>query len=274
MNRVPQKPILLTGASGSLGRVLARNLATLGWKLVLSDIVMFPDPIPPGCEFVLSDLRDGPAVLQLAEGCQTILHFGGVSTEKNFDEIIGPNITGLFHIYEAARQERARVLFASSNHAIGFHGRGEKLDADCQFLPDGFYGLSKAYGELMGRLYWFKHGIENVNVRIGSCFPEPVNARMLSTWLSYDDLTQLCVLATLAPSTQSCVIWGASANSRSYWGSDARAILDWLPQDTADVFAGALASKISDNPIEEMYQGGNYTTIDYSRSVLPHRKIF
>ena len=62
-------------------------------------------------------------------------------------------------------------MFASSNHSIGFHERTTMLDADCDFRPDSFYGLSKAYGELMGRLYWDKHGVENVNVRIGSCFP-------------------------------------------------------------------------------------------------------
>ena len=63
------------------------------------------------------------------------------------------------------------MIFASSNHSIGFHERAETIGADTQFLPDGFYGLSKAYGELMGRLYWFKHGVESVFIRIGSCFP-------------------------------------------------------------------------------------------------------
>ena len=138
------------------------------------------------------------AISRLAEGCGAILHLGGVSVERPFEEVLGPNIRGLYHIYEAARREKARVVFASSNHSVGFHERSETLGADTQFLPDGYYGLSKAYGELMGRLYWYKHGVENVNVRIGSCFPEPTNARMLATWLSYPDLArhvERCVLA-------------------------------------------------------------------------------
>jgi uronate dehydrogenase len=274
MVAIPKKPVLLTGASGALGRVLTRNLAVLGWSLVLTDVLPFPDPVPAGCRFVRADLNDGVTILRLAEGCQMILHFGGVSVERSFEEILGPNLRGLHHIYEAARREKARVLFASSNHAIGFHERTEKLDADCQFLPDGFYGLSKAYGELMGRLYWFKHGVENVNVRIGSSFPEPVDARMLSTWLSFDDLTRLCVAATMAERTESCVVWGASANARSYWRDDARETLGWLPQDSADVFAGQMAGKVSTNPVAERYQGGGFTAMDYTRTAPPPGKLF
>ena len=265
MPAIPEKPVLLTGASGALGRVLTRNLAAAGWTLVLTDITPFPDPVPAGCRFVRADLNDGPTILRLAEGCGMILHFGGVSTEQPFEDILGPNIRGLYHIYEAARREGARVLFASSNHAIGFHTRDTPLDDDCQFMPDGYYGLSKAYGELMGRMYWFKHGVENVNVRIGSCMPEPSNARMLSTYLSYDDLTTLCIQATLAPATGSCVIWGASANARTYWRHDARDLLQWLPKDSADPYAGQLDGKTSDNPIEELYQGGGFTALHHTR---------
>jgi uronate dehydrogenase len=274
MADVPAKPVLLTGASGALGRQLTKALGALGWRLVLTDIVPFPDTVPGNARFVAADLNDGVTILRLAEGCGMILHFGGVSTEKPFEEVLGANIRGLYHIYEAARREQARVLFASSNHSIGFHERTETLDDETQFLPDGYYGLSKAYGELMGRLYWFKHGVENVNVRIGSCFPEPVDARMLSTWLSYADLARLCIRATLAEKVGSCVIWGASKNGRTYWRHDARAKLGWLPEDTADPYAGQLSGTVSGNPIQERYQGGAYTVMDYTRSTPPPPRLF
>jgi uronate dehydrogenase len=180
MSEIPDKPVLLTGASGALGRHLAQSLSAAGWNLKLTDIAAFPDAVPAGSSFTRADLNDGMAMLKLAEGCGMILHFGGISTEHPFEVVLGPNLRGLYHIYEAARREGARVLFASSNHSIGFHERSVRLDDDCQFMPDSFYGLSKAYGELMGRMYWLKHGVENVNVRIGSCFPEPVDARMHS----------------------------------------------------------------------------------------------
>jgi uronate dehydrogenase len=274
MADIPQKPVLLTGASGALGRQLTAYLSGLGWTLRLTDIVPFPTPVPAGCTFTRADLTNGVDILRLAEGCGMILHFGGCSVERPFEEVIGPNIRGLYHIYEAARREGARVLFASSNHAIGFHERSEPLDADSQLLPDGYYGLSKAYGELMGRLYWFKHGVESVSVRIGSCFPEPTEERMLSTWLSYADLCRLCERATLAPATGCTVLWGASANARSFWRKDGRETIGWLPQDTADIYAGQMLGKTSGDPVIERYQGGNYTRIEYSRTAPPPARLF
>jgi uronate dehydrogenase len=189
--------------------------------------------------------------------------------------VLGPNIRGLHHIYEAARREKARVVFASSNHSIGFHERSETIAADTQFMPDGFYGLSKAYGELMGRLYWYKHGVESVFLRIGSCFAEPTNARMLATWLSYPDFSRLVARCVLAEHVGCSVIWGASNNQRmTWWKDDARGKLGWQPIDSADPFAGQLAGKVSGDPVEERYMGGGFCSLDYSRDVPAPQKLF
>lgn len=261
------RPILLTGASGNLGRALAPVLAAQGWTVRLSDIAPFPDPLPAGASFTQVDLVDGVPLLRLAEGCGTILHFGGVSVDRPFEAVMGPNLQGLHYVYEAARREKARVVFASSNHAVGFHERATVLDADCAFRPDSFYGLSKAYGELMGRLYWDKHGVENINLRIGSSFPAPVDARMLATWLSFADLGRLVIRSVLAEAVGHCVIWGTSANSRmSWWRQDHRDRLGWTPADSADPFAPELADKVSGHPIQERYQGGAYCINGYSRA--------
>jgi uronate dehydrogenase len=244
-----------------------RSLGALGWRLVLTDIASFPDDVPANATFIRADLSDGVTMLRLAEGCGTIIHLGGVSVERPFEEIIGPNVRGLYHIYEAARREKARVIFASSNHSVGFHERTASLPADTQFLPDGYYGLSKAYGELMGRMYWFKHGVESVNVRIGSACPEPVNARMLASWMSYGDFSRLMERCVLTPRVGHAVVWGASNNSRmTWWREDAREALDWTPVDSADPFAGQLAGKVSGDPVEERYMGGAFCSIEYTRS--------
>jgi uronate dehydrogenase len=266
----PARPVLLTGASGNLGRVLAKELGAQGWTLRLTDIAPFPDPLPPRARFVRADLNDGLALVRQAEGCGAILHFGGVSVEQPFEAVAGPNLRGLYHAYEAARREGARVVFASSNHSIGFHerprGNEAKIDVDCAFRPDGYYGLSKVYGELMGRLYWDKHGVENVNLRIGSCFPRPTNARMLSTWLSYPDLVRLCAAAVAAPRTGHCVIWACSDNPATFWGHDHRDRIGWRPQDSAEAWRAELEGAVSGDPVEERYQGGAYCSIGYSRT--------
>lgn len=275
MTDAPAKPVLLTGASGNLGRMLAKTLSAEGWTLRMTDITPFPDPLPSRATFTRADLNDGVTVLRLAEGCGAILHFGGISSEATFETVLGPNIRGLYHIYEAARREGARVVFASSNHSIGFHERTETIGADTQFLPDGFYGLSKAYGELMGRLYWFKHGVESVFLRIGSCFPEPTDARMLATWLSYPDLARLVVRCVATEKTGCCVVWGASNNGRmTWWRDDARGKLGWTPLDSADPYAGQLGGKVSGDPVAERYMGGGFCAIDYSRSASAPAQLF
>jgi uronate dehydrogenase len=272
-----QKPVLLTGASGNLGRVLAKGLAERGYTLRLTDISPFPDPLPPGAVFEQADLEDGVTILRLAEGCSTILHFGGVSVERPFEDIIGPNLRGLFHIYEAARREGARVVFASSNHSIGFHERpsdnAELLDVADAFRPDGYYGLAKAYGELMGRLYWDKHGVENVNLRIGACYERPVDRRMLSIWLSFPDLLQLAKCCIEAPRVAHAVIWGVSQNPAKYWGADHRERIGWEPQDSAEPFRAEVQHILGD-PISERYQGGAFAAKGYTRTEPSPRDTF
>jgi uronate dehydrogenase len=271
------RPILLTGASGALGRMLTRELSAQGYTLRCTDILPFPDTLPASARFTRADLNDGVTMLRLADGCRTILHFGGVSVEKPFEEVLGPNLRGLYHVYEAARREKARVVFASSNHSIGFHerrlGNEQKLDIADAFRADGYYGLSKAYGELMGRLYWDKHGVENVNLRIGSCFPKPIDARMLSTWLSYADLARCVVRCIEAERSGHAVIWGASNNPLTYWGRDHRERIGWQPQDTAEAYRAEVEGIFSD-PVSERYQGGGYTVMDYTRSEPSPRDAF
>ena len=158
------------------------------------------------------------------------------------------------------------MLFASSNHTVGFHPRSTTIDPDSPPRPDGYYGASKVWGEMIAQLYWHKHGVESVLVRIGSCFPEPVDARMLATWLSYGDLVRLAERAVLAPRTGCCVIWGTSANSRmTWWEGDARETIGWAPQDSADIYADKVGGTTSGDPVIEAHQGGAYVRIGWTR---------
>lgn len=256
------RTLLLTGASGQLGRWLAPALAGRGHALRLSDITPFPDPLPAGASFVPADLADGVAVAELAAGVDRILHFGGISVERPWPEILGPNIIGVTNIFEAARRTRARVIFASSNHTVGFHPRDRVLDTTDPLRADGYYGLSKAYGEMLGRMMFDKHGVESVHLRIGSALPAPTEARHLSTWLSLPDLLRALIAAIEAPRTGHAVIWGASANAARWWRGDDAARIGFVPQDDAADFAPL--PEVGD-AIARRHQGGSFTSQGYDR---------
>jgi len=257
--------LLLTGAAGGLGRVLRERLAppaAFAEILRVSDIAALGEPTGPHEEVVSCDLADKQAVHALVEGCDAIVHLGGVSVERPFEEILEANIKGVFHLYEAARRHGVRrVVFASSNHVIGFYRQDETLDAGVLRRPDGYYGLSKSFGEDMAQFYFDRHGIETVSIRIGSSFPEPINRRMMSTWLSYDDLTRLIEQSLFTPDVGHTVVYGASANRDVWWDNHAATRLGWTPRDTSEVFREKVEAQPPVAPTDPnaIYQGGAFT---------------
>jgi uronate dehydrogenase len=228
--------LLLTGAAGGLGKVLRESLKPFARVIRLSDLAAM-SAAGPGEEVEPCDLADKAAVDRLVHGCDAIVHMGGVSIERPFEEILEANIKGVFHVYEGARRQGVkRVVFASSNHVIGFHKQDEVLDADSPRRPDSYYGLSKAYGEDLSRFYFDRYGIETACLRIGSSFPEPKDRRMLSTWLSYRDLTELVRCCLFAPELGHTVVYGMSANRDIWWDNSKAAHLGFHPKDSSEPF--------------------------------------
>ena len=258
------KRLLITGAAGGLGSMCRDRLGHLADVLRVSDIVDLGDA-RPNEEVVSCDLgADKAAVEALVSGCDGIVHLGGQSREGPWETVQHANITGLVHLYEAARKTGCtRILFASSNHAIGFYKQSERIDATATPRPDGYYGVSKVFGEGLASMYHDKFGIETACVRIGSCFPEPMDHRMLSTWLSYDDFVRLIECVFRVPRLGCPVIYGASANARAFWDNRHVAYLGWHPQDSAETYRAALDAKAPpparDAP-DAVYQGGFFTS--------------
>jgi uronate dehydrogenase len=254
--------LLLTGAAGGLGKVLRERLLPFAETLRLSDIAALAPGAHAHEEIVHCDLADKQAVDALVAGCDAIVHLGGISVERPFEEIIEANIRGVFNVYEAARRHGVkRVVFASSNHAIGFYKQDETIDADVRRRPDGYYGLSKSFGEDMAQFYFDRYGIETVSIRIGSSFPEPLNRRMMSTWLSYDDLTALIEKALFTPDVGHTVVYGMSANRDVWWDNAKAAHLGFVAQDSSEPFRAKVEAQppvAADDP-NAVYQGGAFT---------------
>jgi len=253
--------LLLTGAAGNLGRELRPRLKAYCEVLRLSHRSDLGAP-GAGEEMFTADLADKDRVHAMLADVDAVVHMGGVSTEQPWEPILAGNIVGMVNLYEAARQHGTkRIVFASSNHVTGFYRQDEVITPRAAPRPDGFYGLSKAFGEDLAQLYWDRWGIETVSVRIGSSFSEPRDRRMLATYLSYDDLERLIVAALTAPIVGHSIIYGVSDNQTSWWDNTPAKHIGYRPQDSSDGFRPAVEARqpaIDRHDPAALYQGGAF----------------
>ncbi len=236
----------MTGAAGGVGSILARGMRR---ELRLTDLRE-----APGVEEL--DVRDLPAVEAAFGGIDAVIHLGAIPTEAPFEDILDHNLKGTYNVLEAARRCAVRrVVFASTNHVTGMYGRADRIGPEAAIRPDTYYGVSKAFGEALGRLYAEKWGVSVVCIRIGTCIERPLNVRHLSTWLSPRDAVALFTAAVDADVDFS-IVYGASANTRGWWDLASARALGYQPQDDAESFA----DEVAEDPSEQFgTQGGPFT---------------
>jgi uronate dehydrogenase len=262
--------IVITGAAGRIGSMLRPRLARPGRRLRLLDVV----PVPglgggPAAgeaaeEQVTASVTDLAAMTAACAGADAVIHLGGIPTEDAWGPILDVNINGTYTVFEAARRAGVRrVVFASSNHAVGFAPRESfPVADDARPEPDTYYGVSKAAGEALAALYAGRYGLEAVCVRILSCFDRPQTSRMLATWLSPDDAGRLFEACVSAPAPGFRVIYGVSANTRGGWVSlDGARALGYQPRDDAEDYAAQFPDGGEPDPADPVfrYLGGEFT---------------
>lgn len=257
--------LLVTGAAGGLGTALRPHLSRLAKEVRLSDMVAVDQDVTHDTrheEIVTADLTDVDAVARLVEGCDGVIHLGGVSVERSWQQILPANIMGTYHLYEAVRRhDKPRVVFASSNHVIGFYPQHQRLDAKVPKRPDSLYGVSKGFGEDLASLYFDKFGVETLAVRIGSCFPEPADARMLATWMSVEDFMALLERAFCVPELGYTVVYGASNNAEQWWDNREAGFLGWVPKDSSEPWRAeieARGGRLAPDDPSVRFQGGKF----------------
>jgi uronate dehydrogenase len=236
--------ILMTGASGGIGTSLRKLLPPIYPDLLLSDL-RAPADLGKNEKFKAAELSDLAQVEAICEGVDGILHFGGFSVEGPWDNILQSNIIGCYNLFEAARKKGVkRIVFASSNHAVGFYPRHHRIGTDVTARPDSRYGVSKVFGEAVGALYADKHGLGVTCIRIGNFGDKPLDH----------------------PDIHFEIFYGASYNERAWWDNHRAYDLGYRPTGRAEDFrehAFAEQAKLKPDPVGDFYQGGAFCSMEF-----------
>jgi uronate dehydrogenase len=258
--------ILITGASGDVGSRLRTLLKPVYSELVLSDLRPPPD-LGSDESFIAADLSRFDEVRAAVEGVHGIVHLGGHSVEGPWETILNANIVGAYHLYEAARQAGVkRIVFASSNHAVGFYPRRQTIGTDVTALPDTRYGLSKAFGEGLAALYAYKHGLGTLAIRIGNVGDRPLDERRLAIWLKPEDLVALIRIGLEKPDLLFEVVYGMSDNARAWWDNSRAEALGYRPEGRSEDYAPevlAAEAKLPKDAIAAYFQGGPFCSAEF-----------
>jgi uronate dehydrogenase len=267
-----KKLVLVTGAAGGVGGHLRRQLAG-AYDLRLSDVRPIPD-LAKGERFTKANIARLADALRITRGVDAVIHLGGYSVEGPWADILEANIVGCYNVFEAARRNGVkRFLFATSNHAVGFYRRDQRIDHRVPVRPDGRYGVSKVFGEALASLYADKYGLEVFCMRIGNVALAPVDARRLSIWISPRDFAQLCAIGLEHPDIKLEIVYGISGNARRWYDNSNAERLGYRPRDDSEPHApDVLAREPPGDPVAAIYQGGPFAVLEQIPNPAPLRK--
>ena len=253
--------VVVTGAAGDIGRTLVPGLIELGHDLRGIDLVR-PDE-PWADAVVVADIgRDERALVEAVAGVDAVVHLAARAAESDFETAIDSHVRLTHRVLEAARTtDVGRVVYASSNHAVGFAPRQALLSDRERGRPDGFYGVGKVAAEALCSLYHDRFGMQVACLRIGSFRDRPVARRHLSTWLSPGDAVRLFGACLTAPDLGFAIVYGMSANRRAWWDLAGARALGYTPADDAERWATEIEAvpASADDEWDGRYVGGEFT---------------
>ena len=264
--------VLVTGAAGSIGRVVTVGLADRGHEVVGLDLV----PQPDGQEgpWYTVDCTDADAVWAVLDDApvDAVVHLAGHPGEAGLPESLASHVVTTAALLDAmVGHDVTRFVYASSNHAVGRTPRAGLDDGllrtDARPRPDTFYGVGKVAAEALMSLYVDRYGLDAVACRIGSFLERPETVRNLSTWLSHDDCVRMVDAALTATAPGFAVLYGVSSNTRGWWDLEPGRALGYEPQDDAEDFVEQVEPRCEDEA-EAAHVGGPYATAEFERPAL------
>jgi uronate dehydrogenase len=249
--------VLVTGAAGNIGSAVRESFRA-AYPLVRLTDVRELSPAGPREEVAQADLSDFEAALAVARGVDVVVHLGAIPGEDTFARLLDANVVATRNVFEAARREGVRrVVFASTNHVTGFYPASQRIDPNDPVRPDSVYGVTKVFGEALGRLYADKFGLEVVCLRIGAFGERPSDANSVRMWLSPRDCVQLVRRSVDAADVGFLVVYGASRIPDPFWENPNAARIGYEPEDRLD------ASATREQHESDRFQGGRFTAPDH-----------
>jgi uronate dehydrogenase len=249
------KTVLITGAAGDVGTHLRRELAGK-YRIRAADARPMTKIAQEA--YARADVAKMADALRITKGVDAVVHLAGYSVEGPWEGILSANVGGCYNVFEAARRNGVkRILFPTSNHAVGFYRRDRTIDHRVYPKPDSRYGVSKVFGEALGSLYADKYGMQVFCMRIGNVNPVPIDKRRLSIWFSPRDLAQLVTIGIEHPEIRFEIVYGISGNKRAWYDNTNAHRLGYRPQDDSEAYAAeVLAREKPGDAVAEQYQGG------------------
>jgi uronate dehydrogenase len=254
--------VLVTGAAGAIGTSISQGLA--GRYQVRGIDLVVPRTAYPG-ELIQGDCADPATAQRAVEGVDAVVHLAGIATEAALPEILHSHVETTAALLDAMVMTGVRrMVYASSNHAVGMTPAGGLLEEAARPRPDTFYGVGKVAAEALLSLYADRYGVSSVAMRIGSFEPTPSTRRHLATWLSPADCLRLVEAALTAQLEGLRVVYGISANSGAWWDLQPGREIGYHPRDNAADYEQGLPSLAEDEQ-EAARVGGAFATGRYDR---------
>ncbi|MBN2083947.1 MAG: NAD(P)-dependent oxidoreductase [Anaerolineales bacterium] len=241
--QVEKKRVLLTGAAGYIGGLIASRLSEQ-YEWILTDRKRPADT--RGLRFMPADISDLNALQPVCRGSEIIVHLAGMADLKaDWDALLPPNIIGAYNILQAACEAGCkRVIFASSIHVVDGYAEELEVRPDMPVAPLTLYGASKAWGEALAAYYARQKNLSVFCLRIG--WVTPRNGRHLvpgvphlEDMITHEDLLRLITAGIEAPdAVRFGIFHGISDNHPKRWDlRNARELLHYEPRDDAFILA-------------------------------------
>ena len=232
--------VVVTGAAGRIGRCLMPGLAAAGHDVRGIDVVR-PDE-PWADQVVVADIgTDDAAMTASLTDAEAVVHLAAVADESDFPTALDTHLRLTHRVLETALAlDVDRVVYASSNHAVGFTPRAPLVPIDTRARSDTYYGFGKAAAEALCSLFHDRHGLAVACLRIGSFRERPTSRRELSTWLSPGDAVRLVDACLRAQGLGFAVLYGISNNTRGWWDQAPGRAIGYQPVDDAEQWAAEI----------------------------------